>query len=378
MTRSRATLFLLLTILLLSVATWAVAQTPTTAVEPTVNPASPAEPGAVIPPPAGAEAVPSVAPTPEPTKPPADEGILGGLLKSMGMGSPTTEPAKKEEVAPAAVAENLPAEAPKKEKPEHWTLFNLIPMEWTLPVAETVAGWFGISKVNEEMYNNHGLLHVMIMFFVLCVIIVISITVGGKYRKMLNDPAPKPGVSGGNMLEALVKTVLGMMEEIIGGHDSQKYLPLIGSLALVILFNNLLGLIPGFYTATDNLNTTLSMAVVAWLLYHYFGIKTHGLVKYLDHFLGPLQGKIKWIMAPLMLPIELISHFARVMSLSLRLFGNMFGDHKVFAVFMGLVALPLVYPLPFLALGLLVAIVQTLVFCLLTMVYIGLATAKEH
>jgi F-type H+-transporting ATPase subunit a len=194
---------------------------------------------------------------------------------------------------------------------------------------------------------------------------------------MLADPAPQPGVSGSNLLEMVVQAVLGLMQEIIG-HDSEKYLPLIGTLAFVILFNNLLGLIPGFYTATDNWNTTLAFALTVIVMYHYYGIKTQGALKYLDHFLGPLEGKIKWIMAPLMLPIELISHIARLFSLSLRLFGNMFGDHKVFAVFMGLTVLPLLYPLPFLALGLLVAIVQTLVFCLLTMVYIGLATAKEH
>ena len=94
--------------------------------------------------------------------------------------------------------------------------------------------------------------------------------------------------------------------------------------------------------------------------------------------MGPLEGKLKYIMAPIMIPIELISHLARPLSLSLRLFGNMFGDHKVFAVFMGLTALPFFYPLPFLALGLLVAVVQTLVFCLLSMVYIGLATASDH
>jgi F-type H+-transporting ATPase subunit a len=267
-------------------------------------------------------------------------------------------------------------------KSEHWTLFNLIPMEWTYDVAVAVGGVFGIpaEKINRNMYNSHGLLHVMIYFFVLVLITVLSVRIGGQYQKMLasGDAAPQPGVTGMNFFEAVVKTVLGMMEEIIGGHDSKKYLPLIGTAAVVILFSNLLGLIPGFYTASDNLNTTLAMAVTIFVMYHYYGIKAHGAGKYLAHFMGPLEGKIKYIMAPLMVPIELISHFARPLSLSLRLFGNMFGDHKVFAVFMGLVAIPLVYPLPFLALGLLVAIVQTLVFCLLSMVYIGLATAKEH
>ncbi len=328
----------------------------------------------------------SFAITPAPTQ---GSGLIGPTTTQPAPeAAPGAAPALGAE--PAAVSAE-PAAAPEGEaaaaeggaepkKSEHWTVFNLIPMEWTLGVAETVYGWMGktVPESQHHMYNSHGLLHVMIMFFVLCLITIFSITVGAKYKKMLNeDPAPRPGVSGANMLEMIVQTVLGLMDEIIG-HGSQKYLPLLGTLAFVILFNNLLGLVPGFYTATDNLNTTASMAIVVFVLYHYYGMKTHGVGKYLAHFMGPLEGKMKYIMAPLMVPIETISHFARPMSLSLRLFGNMFGDHKVFAVFMSFAALPLIYPLPFLALGLLVAIVQTLVFCLLTMVYIGLATAKEH
>ncbi|HPQ68698.1 MAG TPA: F0F1 ATP synthase subunit A [bacterium] len=303
------------------------------------------------------------------------------------------EPAAAEPVVPvveehpaAVVTEHAAAEHEaagghgegEKKEEEHWTLFGYIPVGWTIPIAQTVAGWFGW-HVDPHQFTAHGLLHVEIMLFVLILITIFSVVVGGKYKRMLNeDPAPRPGISGANLMEFIVNFVDGMMGEIIGGHNPQKYLPLIGGLTFVILFNNLLGLIPGFYTATDNWNTTLALALVVFVLYHYYGVKTHGVLKYLDHFLGPLEGKTKWIMAPLMFPIELISHFARPMSLSLRLFGNMFGDHKVFAVFMGLVAVPLVYPLPFLALGLLVAIVQTLVFIMLTMVYIGLATAQEH
>lgn len=262
----------------------------------------------------------------------------------------------------------------------HWTVFSLIPMGWTLPAAQTVAGWLGkeIAPATYHMYNSHGLLHVMVMFFVLILITVFSAVVGRKYRHMLDDPTPSDKVTGLNLMEMIVKTVMGLMEDIIGGSNPRQYLPLIGGLTFVILFNNLLGLVPGFYTATDNWNTTLALALTVFVLYNYYGVKKHGALKYMEHFLGPLEGKMKWILAPLMFPIELISHFARPLSLSLRLFGNMFGDHKVFAVFMGLTVLPLIYPLPFLALGMLVAIVQTLVFILLTMVYIGLATAEGH
>lgn len=345
----RQLLVALIVVLFLSMAAWA-----ETGVEPVVEAATPAMEGA-----------------------PLDaEAPLAAPLAPLEI---TPAPVVHEEAA-AAHGEAAAGHGEAKKEDGHWTLFNLIPMEWTYGIAVKVGAMAGIpeSQIDHHYYTSHGLLHVMIMFFVLVLITLISVTVGGKYKRMLDDPAPKPGVSVLNFVEAVVKTVLGMMEEIIGGHDTKKYLPLIGSLAFVILMNNLLGLIPGFYTATDNWNTTAAMALVVFILYHYYGIKTHGVGKYLAHFMGPLEGLTKYLMAPLMVPIELISHFARPLSLSLRLFGNMFGDHKVFAVFMGLVSVPLIYPLPFLALGLLVAIVQTLVFSMLTMVYIGLATAKSH
>jgi len=299
--------------------------------------------------------------------------FCGGTVGSALAEHATAEPAEHAAAGEAAHGGGHSEEG-------HWTLFNFIPFEWTKPLARTVAGWFGITQINEDMYNAHGLLHVIIMFFVLILVILIATFVGGKYRKMLaeDDIEPKPGASIPNFIEAIVGAVLSMSREVIGRDDVKQYLPLLGSLTFVILFNNLLGLIPGFYVATDNWNTTLAMAIVVFLMYNYYGMKTHGVGKYLAHFMGPLEGKLRFIMAPIMVPIELISHIARPLSLSLRLLGNMFGDHKVFGVFMGLSALPLFYPLPFLALGLLVAIVQTLVFVLLSMVYISLATAHDH
>jgi F-type H+-transporting ATPase subunit a len=147
-------------------------------------------------------------------------------------------------------------------------------------------------------------------------------------------------------------------------------MPIIGTAALFILFNNLLGLVPGFAPATDNLNITVGPALVIFFATHYYGIKENGL-HYLAHFLGPKINGFPWLFW-LMGPIELISHFARPLSLALRLMGNMTGDHKVLAIFLGLLYLSL----PFLFLGTLVCVVQTLVFCLLSMVYIGLAI--EH
>jgi F-type H+-transporting ATPase subunit a len=143
---------------------------------------------------------------------------------------------------------------------------------------------------------------------------------------------------------------------------------LIGSLAFFIFFSNVLALIPGFLPPTDTLKTNAGLALVVFLMTHIYGVKENGLA-YFKHFLGPVA-----LLAPLMLIIEVISHIARPISLALRLMGNMAADHKVTMVFFGLV--PLLVPVPFLLLGAVVVIVQTLVFCLLTMVYISMAV--EH
>jgi len=154
------------------------------------------------------------------------------------------------------------------------------------------------------------------------------------------------------------------------GEDAKRFLPLVGGTTFFVLFNNLLGLIPGFDGATANINTTLAPALVIFTATHIIGVRAHG-ASYIKHFLGPV-----WWLAPFMLIIELISHFARILSLSIRLFGNMMGDHKVLAVFLGLVAL--VVPAIFMGLGLFIALVQAFVFALLSILYISFALEEAH
>jgi F-type H+-transporting ATPase subunit a len=178
-----------------------------------------------------------------------------------------------------------------------------------------------------------------------------------------------------NFLELFLDTVVGLMEGAMGAKNARRFLPLIGTLAFFIFFSNVMGLIPGFPAPTTTLKTNLALAGTVFLLTHAYGVREHGL-KYFKHFFGPI---VAWYALPLMLlmfVIELISHIARPVSLSLRLMGNMAADHKVVAAFFALV--PLVVPVPFLILGLLVATVQTLVFCLLSMVYISMAVAHEE
>jgi F-type H+-transporting ATPase subunit a len=173
-----------------------------------------------------------------------------------------------------------------------------------------------------------------------------------------------------NLFEMFTEGVLSVMEGVMGKANAVKFLPLIGSLAFFIFFSNLMALIPGFSAPTDTLKTNAALAVIVFLATHYYGLRIHG-VAYFKHFLGPI-----WWLSPLMLPIELVSHIARPLSLSMRLMGNMAADHKVVMAFFGLI--PILVPVPFLVLGLMVVVIQTLVFSLLTMVYISMSVAHHE
>ncbi len=181
---------------------------------------------------------------------------------------------------------------------------------------------------------------------------------------------PPPKFNIRNFFELICDTTFGLMVGVMGEKNAKKYFPFIASFAFFILCCNLMALIPGMGVATTTLKTNLALSGIVFLSYNYFGVREHGLA-YFKHFLGPIPA-----IAPLMLPIELISHIARPASLAIRLMGNMYGDHKVVSSFFVLV--PLLLPLPFLLLGLLVAVIQTLVFCLLSMVYISMAVAHDH
>jgi F-type H+-transporting ATPase subunit a len=173
-----------------------------------------------------------------------------------------------------------------------------------------------------------------------------------------------------NMFEIIAESLYGFVEGAMGEAHARRFYPLIGALFIFILFANLFALIPGFSAPTDSLKTNVGIALLVFLLTHIYGVKEHG-VAYFKHFLGPVPALI-----PLMLPIEIVSHVVRPLSLSLRLMGNMLADHKVVMSFFALV--PIIVPLPFLLLGLLVCLIQALVFCTLAMVYISMAIEHEE
>jgi len=168
-------------------------------------------------------------------------------------------------------------------------------------------------------------------------------------------------------LEFLFNTI----ENVFGSREkTKKYFPLLAGSFFFILFANLLGMIPGFLPPTGNLNTTVACSLLIFVMYNYYGVREHGF-GYLKHFLGPVL-----FLAPLMIIIEVISHLVRPVSLSLRLFMNITGDHMVLGVFTNLTHIFI--PMVFVGLGIFISFLQAFIFTILSTIYIALAEAHEH
>lgn len=202
------------------------------------------------------------------------------------------------------------------------------------------------------------------------------------------DPTiPASDLGARNIAELLVGLVVSQSDAVIGT-QGRKFVPYFGTFFLFILFSNLIGLLPGFAPPTSNLNTTVGLALISFVGYNVIGFKEMG-TGYLKHFVGPMTGLPaqsflgKLAFVPLLLlsvtfffVLELVSHLFRPVSLALRLFGNMMGDHIVIEVFMDLTKL--VVPVIFYALGTLVSVIQAAVFMLLSMIYVSLAISHGH
>lgn len=216
---------------------------------------------------------------------------------------------------------------------------------------------------------GHEYAHVATLFLVTILVasmgMVARVSLGSGETAVV--PTGKFSLRG--MFEFFTEYIGSLADQIIG-HHGRVFAPYFASVFTYILINNLVGLIPGMTPATDNFNTTFAFGVFSFLAYNAIGLKEGGL-GYLKHFLGP----VLWL-APLMLLIELISHFIRPLTLGLRLANVMTGDHTVLSVFLGL--FPFGPAIPFYAMGLLVCTIQAFVFTLLSMVYVALATAHDH
>lgn len=204
--------------------------------------------------------------------------------------------------------------------------------------------------------------HVVMGCFVVAVVAAVFIPVG---RSLSLDKPSKLQ----QMLELFVEAFSGLMEDVIGPGAAKRFMPMVGALGVFIWLSNMSGLIFFLQPPTGNTNTTFALSITAWVYYHLTGVRKQGLA-YFKQFLGPVPALI-----PLFIPLELISHFARALSLGLRLFGNIFGEHTATNVFF---MVPFILPFPMMALGIFGGTLQTFVFCMLTIVYIAGAEAEEH
>lgn len=259
--------------------------------------------------------------------------------------------------------------------PEHQSWFAFLPNYDAL--VAFFEGRLGRTWVANQSLD---LQHVFGAILVFLILFVFGLLVWTKVRDAKQALIPEAKLTPRTFAELLTEMVLGQMESMMGPKEARTFLPLIGTCAFFILFSNSMGMIPGFMPPTSNLNTTLACAVIVVLTSEFYGFKRHG-IGYLKEFLGPLHKPIHFLtlLPLLMFVIELIGHLARMVSLSMRLLGNMYADHTVVGIFTTLVPLvPIFVPLPSMVLGVLVIVVQAAVFCLLSMVYISLAVAGEE
>lgn len=177
-----------------------------------------------------------------------------------------------------------------------------------------------------------------------------------------------------NLLEAYLEGIVSMGRDVMGSDElARKYLPLVATIGLIVLTSNVIGIIPGFEAPSSSLNLTLCLALCVFIYYNFEGIRTQGVIKYFAHFMGPNK-----FLAPLMFPIEIVSHLSRIVSLSFRLFGNIKGDDLFLMVVLSLA--PWVAPLPAFALLTFMALLQTFIFMILTYVYLAgaVVVSEEH
>jgi F-type H+-transporting ATPase subunit a len=247
-------------------------------------------------------------------------------------------------------------------------------IEHPLLIVDAVNATLGpiVLKAGEAVgYHFENPAHPIPNFMVMIGLITVVITgVGLLIRSRLSVENPGKFQI---LLEDGIRAVKGLLEEWIGPTGG-RFLPLIATLGLFILMGNYMGLVPGLMAPTSSINTTLGCALTIWVYYHYQGIKAQGIGAYLKHFAVPPGAPL--FIAPIMLPIELISHFSRVMSLSLRLFGNVFGEELVIAILFSII--PFLVPLPMMLLGLVTGGLQAFIFMLLSIIYLQGAVAVEH
>jgi F-type H+-transporting ATPase subunit a len=244
--------------------------------------------------------------------------------------------------------------------------------------------WYNLLPVGlQHSFGDHSFFAVVVGI----VLVLFALKARRSLAKAQDPVVPAAELGSRNIAEVLVQLVVSLSDQIIG-KQGRKYVPYFGTFFIFILLSNLLGLVPGFAPPTGNLNTTLGLALCSFVGYNIIGVREQG-AGYFKHFVGPMTSLpggnfiSKLAFAPLLLVsvvffliLELFSHIFRPVSLSLRLFGNMMGDHEVITAFISLTKV--VIPVAFYAMGTLVSVIQAFVFTLLSMIYVALAISHGH
>ena len=231
------------------------------------------------------------------------------------------------------------------------------------------ADMLGDSVVGKHAPTWHGFEPLVASLFVTVLILLIGMRVRSRLDKTDEAIVPEDKLTLRTFMEAFLAYFYDLAKSVMDAERAKKYFPLIGTAAMFVFFANVMALIPGMPVATSSLNITLGSALVVFVLFNAYGLMTNGF-GYVKHLAGPA-----WYLAPLMFPIEVISLCVRPVTLAVRLMVNMAADHLLLSLFLSLVAL--LVPVPLILLGCLVVLIQTLVFTMLTCIYIGLATEHE-
>jgi F-type H+-transporting ATPase subunit a len=232
---------------------------------------------------------------------------------------------------------------------------------------------FGKATGLEEALHHAGIHHydhILTFIIVLVGLLLTGFFYSAKTKNKEASVVPDKGITYRNVVEMYGSFIYTQARAVLGEKEAPKYFPFVATMFIVIFISNMIGLVPGFLPPTESINTTLALGVFSFLYFNIKGMKETGVINYLKHFAGPL-----WYMAILIFPIEIISTCIRPISLALRLYGNMYGDHMVLGTFSNLA--PLLVPIVFMVLGMLVSFIQAYVFVMLSMVYVSLATAHH-
>jgi F-type H+-transporting ATPase subunit a len=252
--------------------------------------------------------------------------------------------------------------------PDHtsWLTFVLAYFEQTL---EHNATAIGETLVNHEPATWRSFEPISAAVLVAVLVLVLALLAR---RQLLRDDAylPEDRLTLRTFMEAFLGYFYDLAKASMDAHRAKKYFPVIAASALFVFFSNVMALLPGMPVATSSLNVTLGSGLVVFILFNIYGLTVNGW-SYVKHLAGPA-----WYLAWLIFPIELISLVVRPITLGLRLMLNMAVDHLIVTIFLGLVAI--LVPVPLLLIGCIVVVIQTLVFALLTTIYIALATEHEH